>query len=379
MKPEKRILVFIDWFLPGYKAGGPITSVRNMIDNLYSEARFMVVTRDRDYMSETPYENIQTDKWIENDRFDVYYVSENQLNKTVIDKIIFETDYDLAMVNGIYSKYFSVIPLKTLKRKNKPIIVSVRGMLAKSARDINPLKKKLFLFYARLSKLFKDVTFHATNKSEASEIKLFFNNNRIVVAPNMLPVIEGEKVKRIQKKQGELKLLFLGRVAPEKNTLFAIQSIKGIKGSVQLDIVGSIYNKEYWQKCEQEISTSGKNIEIKYSGTKAPNEISKLLGAYHFLYLPTRGENFGHAILESLLHDRPVITSEFTPWTDINNKAGFIADIGSIESTEKLIQRIVDINDDNYNELCKSLKLYTQKYVQNNNGLKENRILLGLI
>ena len=28
------VLVFIDWFYPAYKAGGPITSCLNLIDNL---------------------------------------------------------------------------------------------------------------------------------------------------------------------------------------------------------------------------------------------------------------------------------------------------------------------------------------------------------
>ena len=31
---KKKILIFIDWYLPGYKAGGPVQSVANLVENL---------------------------------------------------------------------------------------------------------------------------------------------------------------------------------------------------------------------------------------------------------------------------------------------------------------------------------------------------------
>ena len=38
------------------------------------------------------------------------------------------------------------------------------------------------------------------------------------------------------------------------------------------------------------------------------------------MYLPTTGENFGHAILESLLNSTPVIISDKTPWKNLKEK-----------------------------------------------------------
>ena len=38
------------------------------------------------------------------------------------------------------------------------------------------------------------------------------------------------------------------------------------------------------------------------------------------MYLPTTGENFGHAIMESFLNGRPVIISDRTPWLELEAK-----------------------------------------------------------
>ena len=45
---RKRVLVCAPHYLPGYKCGGPIRSIANMVKGLGSHFDFFVVTRDRD-------------------------------------------------------------------------------------------------------------------------------------------------------------------------------------------------------------------------------------------------------------------------------------------------------------------------------------------
>ena len=42
------ILAFVDHFLPGFKAGGPVRTLANIVDRLGDEFEFKIVTRDRD-------------------------------------------------------------------------------------------------------------------------------------------------------------------------------------------------------------------------------------------------------------------------------------------------------------------------------------------
>ena len=43
----------------------------------------------------------------------------------------------------------------------------------------------------------------------------------------------------------------------------------------------------------------------------------KYFGNNDFLILPTKGENFGHVIAESLSASLPVIISQNTPWRNL--------------------------------------------------------------
>ena len=40
---KKKILVFVDWYLPGFKAGGPIRSCANLISHFSNEYDFFVL------------------------------------------------------------------------------------------------------------------------------------------------------------------------------------------------------------------------------------------------------------------------------------------------------------------------------------------------
>src|SRR5688500_15381491 len=100
--PKKKILVFIDWFLPGYRAGGPIRSCANLIDHLKDEYEFSVVTRDTDYCETAPYDSIKSDQWnILPNGVRVYYFSPSQLSSSNINKLLAQEQYDIIYLNGI--------------------------------------------------------------------------------------------------------------------------------------------------------------------------------------------------------------------------------------------------------------------------------------
>ena len=48
MHQKSKILVFVDFFLPGYKAGGPITTIENLTNALKDKFDFSIITRNYD-------------------------------------------------------------------------------------------------------------------------------------------------------------------------------------------------------------------------------------------------------------------------------------------------------------------------------------------
>ncbi len=64
MSAKKKILLFTDWYEPGFKAGGPIQSCKNIVNTLADEFDFYIFTSDRDLGDKNPYQDIQTDTWL---------------------------------------------------------------------------------------------------------------------------------------------------------------------------------------------------------------------------------------------------------------------------------------------------------------------------
>ena len=112
-----QVLVFIDWYAPGFNAGGPVRSLVNLVDHLRDRVDFHLVTSDTDYMANTPYGGIQPDRWMVlpgGER--VWYASAAGMNTGTWRQLLKERSWDLVYINGIYSRWFSILPLWLLRR-----------------------------------------------------------------------------------------------------------------------------------------------------------------------------------------------------------------------------------------------------------------------
>lgn len=376
---KKKILVFIDWFLPGYRAGGPIQSCANLIEHLKEEFEFSVVTRDADYMDDKPYSNIRSNAWnILPNGTRVYYFSEKKLSAKRIKNILEEEKFDAVYLNGMYSLYFTLLPLFFL-RKNKrvQVIIAVRGMLAPSALAEKSTKKKMFLWVAKAIRLFKNVLFHATNPQEEKEIKKQIGLNvHVKVAPNLWQRnIISEWKQRKKNKEG-VRLVSIARISPEKNTQYAIEILAKINGVVEFDLYGPVYNKDYWAECKEIMSKLPPNVAVNYKGSLQSEKILQTISEYHFLFMPTRGENFGHAIFQAMSVGVPVIISDQTMWRNLkDNCAGWDISLSSANDFVAVIEKCINMDQEEYDVLSKGAFDCTQSFTGNKDIIEQNRQL----
>lgn len=332
------VLMFIDWYLPGYKAGGPIRSCSNLVGHFKNQIRFCIVTRNTDYQETKPYKNIIPDKWTEIEaNVQIFYTSKKRLSINIIKKLIETTAYDTLYINGVYSFYFSILPL-IFRKKYKKTIVAPRGMFSPQAFSAKQLKKKSFIFLARAMNIYKNIYFHATNHSEAKNISSLFPKNKVLIAQNLPASLPNNTKTRIKKK-GSLKIISIARIAKEKNLFFALDTLSNVKkGMIQYDIFGPIYDDSYWHKCKSLIRDLPKNVSVNYKGALPYNLIGETLSNYHLFFLPTYGENFGHSIVEALANGCVTLISNQTPWKNmcksrigwdipLNNKQDYISAI----------------------------------------------------
>jgi glycosyltransferase involved in cell wall biosynthesis len=352
LSAKKTILILCDWFLPGYLAGGPIQSVATLTKQLGNDIDFKIITTDRDFKSNKPYDNVKVNEWTTFEGRAVFYVSPENMNSEFILKLIQDTQNDSIYLNSLFSKLFAVGPLKW-KQQGKiqsKIILAPRGMLGDGALAIKTFKKQLFLIYAKTFGLFRQVCWQSTSAQETLEIKKRISKTAHIVEVSNLPNTANE-IKSIEKKKGELRLCFISRISEKKNLNFAIDILKEIKNfKITFDIFGPIEDDAYWSACKENEKGLSQNINFQYKGVLKPQQIGETISQYHALFLPTQNENYGHIIVETFQHARPVILSDQTPWRNLEREqVGFdiaLTDkhkfVNAVSSLAQLSQSVFD-------------------------------------
>lgn len=372
------LLVFIDWYLPAFKAGGPVQSIANFVYTFRSRFNISIVTSDRDLGDTTPHLNISVCRWIQKENYRVMYLDPEHQTTAFYKTIFDETKYQYIYFNSFFSVPFTLKPLFIAKKRNIKIVLAPRGMLGKGALQIKPLKKYLFIAVSKLFGIYNGVIWHATAASEKEEISNIFGKScNIKVAPNLPSSRLSENILR-EKRPDELSLFFVSRIAQKKNLLDSLKWLKKVSSFININffIIGPIDESSYWTLCQNEINALALNIKVKYLGTIPNQDLTNYLVNYHFLYLPTLNENYGHVIIESFQCGCPVIISNRTPWRSLEEK-GIGWDI-PLENPEKFVEAIeycAAMGQEEFNAMSQRAFEYAKKVTEDPAVLEANRRL----
>ncbi len=314
------VFITIPWFSPAFRAGGPIQSIANLVNTYTEGITYKIFCGDTD-LNDVPLTHIETGKWVKyNEQTEVWYAVKPNRSKTLTEQVE-KVKPDIIFAVGLYSWYFTMVPLLFCKTPKK--IFSVRGMLHPGALSQKKWKKQLFLRAFMLSGLHRRIAFHATDETEAGYIRSVFGEEGLAIhiAGNFARQIGWKQP--IAKEPGALKLITIALISPMKNHLLVLGALQHISHEIEYDIYGPVKDMAYWQQCLLQIQQLPANIKVTYHGDVNPLEIPAILHATHVAILPSKSENFGHAIFEALSAGRPVITSEHTPWNGLKEaKAG---------------------------------------------------------
>ena len=100
---KKKILIITGRYLPGYKDGGPVRSIKNLTDYLGDEYDFYILTCDRDHGDTESYSNIKVNDWNQVGKAKVFYVPPKGFKFGVIKNL--SSQVDLVYVCGCFSDY----------------------------------------------------------------------------------------------------------------------------------------------------------------------------------------------------------------------------------------------------------------------------------
>ena len=332
------ILILLSNFSPGYMMGGPLTSNLNLINALKNEVDFKIITSNHDFGDKKPYKGIEANKWISFGEFKVWYLNPG-LNKIIaILKALRDENFDTLYINSFFDFYFSIIPLvyRFLGLYNpSKIVLVVRGEFYEDALFFSKNKKKLFLFISNLLDLHANIEWHASSDVEKIQIeKIIQTKNKVVKVISNIPNIQVPNSIDFNSnnKSNKIKIIWLARIAKDKNIQFAFKVLSKVSCDVEFDIYGPIEDLELWDNCKKISTTFSDNIVVNHKGVIEKSKTQKLLSEYDLLFLPSFSENFGHSIVESLLVGTPVLISNNTPWKNLEDDGiGFDIDLNNID------------------------------------------------
>lgn len=369
---KKKILVLNGQYLPGYKGGGPIQSCVNMIENLSDKFEFYVLCADRDFKSDKPYENIKINSWNQVGSAKVFYMSPERQTIKGFNEIFSNIEFDIIYLNGFFSPIFTIKPLILKwvgKLKGKKIIITPRGDFTGGCEN-KKLKKYLYIYLCKFIGLYRGLIWHATSELEERDINHKFKNANIFTVPNLAAkYIPKDNI--IDKRQGELKLVFISRIFPKKNLKFALEVLREIKeGNIIFDIYGPMEDKQYWDECMKVIKEIPSNVKVAYKGEIEHSEIEDIFSRYHAFFFPTLGENYGHVIVEAIMNNCVTILSEkTTPWDDYGRNLGIISKLEQKDKFINIILELLKMNNEDFKKLISKNNSYVEKIFDYNKDI----------
>jgi glycosyltransferase involved in cell wall biosynthesis len=383
------ILVLTDHYVPGFRHGGPIRSIRSLVRSLGEEFDFRILTRDRDAGSSKPFAIRRPGEWQHVDEGLVRYLSPRELALDLW-RLLRSTPHDVLYLNSYFSPMFTIFPmilrlLRVLPRK--PVVIAPRGEFSPGALGIKTLKKRIWKGLADGLGLYRDATWQATNPEEVTQIEAVVGDHARVYLGPVLPdpgsIVDDQGIEgaTLPKVSGSARFVFFSRITPMKNLAFAVTILcRETVGRVSLDVYGIVDDERYWARCRHLIASCGNpNVVITYRGELPHEQVAPTLARYDLLLLPSRGENFGHVIFEALASGCPVAISDRTPWSRVQDEgAGWVIPLSDESRWKEIMGRVVDADEEVLRQLREAALRVALSQSHRERDIEMNRQLFAM-
>jgi hypothetical protein len=108
---KKTIFILVPYYLPGFKAGGPIQSIAGLVEGLKDEFNFKIVCGDRDLGDMHPFSNETIGRWSEYGAAKVLRIPPGPAGARMLIRALRLESYDVLYMNGILPRIYSMLPL----------------------------------------------------------------------------------------------------------------------------------------------------------------------------------------------------------------------------------------------------------------------------
>ncbi len=360
----RKILILTGRYLPGFKDGGPVKSIKNLVDVFGDAYEINIVCLDRDHGDDKPYDGVNVGAYNRVGKANVYYASQKEYTLGLIKGLA--ADVDIVYSCGPYNSYaiYAMI-LKLFGQMKCPLFVAPMGSFSPNAYAIKGRKKQLFVKVMKTLKLFDKVVWSVTSQREEEELKAVLGNGVKTVIAADLPA--QRELVHTRVKDNSLKVIFLSRISRKKNLLAAARIMQKVSKdySFEFHIYGNMEDEEYYNECLTVLNALPDHVSWKYMGAVLTDDTDRIWPEYDVFLFPTLGENYGHVIEEAMSAGVIPVISDQTPWMDIYaNHAGYTFALHDEESFVKTLNDLAAQSGEGMRELSEN----TQRYIRQHNA-----------
>jgi len=375
LPPTHVVVASVKSYPPAFRSGGPTRSVAELVDALHGEIDFRVITSLDDNGHDLRDDGVHPIKWQRRNHAQVSALPRGPLASLRIIRQLRSIDADILYLNSLFNPVFSLVPLLALRLGVlNPVrtIVAPRGELDRGALALKRTQKRFALLLLRSLGITKGVVWHATAAEEASNIARHFGQGApVVVAPNLHSLEVDSPAHRPGTE--EIRVVFMSKVDRKKNLETAVDAVARCK-SATLAVIGPIKDEGYWSEIQARVHSSGLADRFTYLGPVEPDLMIATLAEFDLFLLPTRGENFGHAILEALAAGLPVLLSGNTPWNRVDALgAGWVRPADDVKGFAECVQAYGLMTDDDRYAMRLSAAQIAQDYVNDRDPIDAHR------
>lgn len=239
---------------------------------------------------------------------------------------------------------------RAARKKNKPLIITLRGALNPNALLHSHWKKRI------AGILFDDINLrsarclHATSLEEYQAIRDYGLTNPVAIIPNGVDVDvfrqlpdSGQLRQRLNIPAGKKILLYLSRISWEKGLEDLAETWGTIASACEdwvLLIVGQ-GKADYVDQLKDLFKGKMGGDRVAWAGMLTGSDKLAAYAAASLFVLPSHTENFSLVIAEALAAGLPVVTTHGTPWSELVEKqCGWWVPIGAVSLAAALKEAI---------------------------------------
>lgn len=291
-------------------------------------------------------------------------------------RILKEGAYDIIHSQCIWVPSYHKVAVAA-RKLNIPYIITPRGTLEPWSLEQKKWKKRLAMLLYQKTDLEEAACILATADMEASHIRDLNIKTPIAIIPNGIDVSEYQCRKAESRVFVKKQILFLSRIHEKKGIEYLIDSwnsLKDIYPDWNVVIAGN-GEVDYIERLKKTIISYGLEKCIRIIPPVFGKEKYDLYCQSSLFVLPTYSENFGMVIAEAMSCGVPCITTNGTPWQELNeNNLGWCIDL-SLDNLKITLSEAIDLGQNALFEMGQRCSQHINKKYQYTEVARQNKVL----